>query len=366
MAVQVGPEGAREAPRGAMSSFQIPIFCASQSGSAECVALLLQAGADPNARDSSGETPLMVAGSGAVVQALLGAGADLLAVEQYGKDALEAILEESCVGGALGPERFAVARAMLDAGAGIERVDGFGKARLASAAFGHHSDAVDFLLGLGARADALDSQGGTPLHAICWQGEYSNVERSRACERIIRSLVAAGASVHARDLQGRTPMHQAAGGDMGNPTAIRTLLELGADADPVDDRGDTPLMSAVFESETECVRLLLAAGADPTRKGEDGRFVLDIARDQVQVWESIVASGPDIERAKALQLRNKRFAEKYPSGRGLGPTDLSALMNDEAESHRDALETAIETLRVIEDAMRTRGGEWDGNADPNS
>ena len=45
--------------------------------------------------------------------------------------------------------------------------------------------------------------------------------------------------------------------------AVRLLAERGADVNRVNDRGQTPLAGAVFKADTEVVRTLLGAGADP-------------------------------------------------------------------------------------------------------
>lgn len=58
-----------------------PFFEAAEASD---VVRCLQAGADPNARDEDGETPLHWAKTGEVVAMLLQAGADLDAREKYG------------------------------------------------------------------------------------------------------------------------------------------------------------------------------------------------------------------------------------------------------------------------------------------
>jgi ankyrin repeat protein len=49
----------------------------------------------------------------------------------------------------------------------------------------------------------------------------------------------------------------------GHAEAVRALLERGAEADRINDRGQTPLAGAVFKGEAAVIRVLLDGGADP-------------------------------------------------------------------------------------------------------
>jgi ankyrin repeat protein len=219
---------------GAPPSSVIPLFRAAESGSRTCVDLLLAAGASVSQREKTGSTALAHARSAEVVRALVHAGADVHARDLSGHDPLAAIFEEATVDGeCVSPGLIEVARALVEAGANPDRVPGGSHSRLWDAAFTHNAEAVEFLLSLGVCPSADSHGGSTPLHAIAWQDEYDSPPMTAACERIIRALVAAGNSVNARDEHGRTPLHEAYYGDGRNDTAIRVLLELGAeDLDP--------------------------------------------------------------------------------------------------------------------------------------
>src|SRR6185503_7336249 len=65
----------------------------------------------------------------------------------------------------------------------------------------------------------------------------------------------------------------------GDVDGVRSRLAAGANARAVDERRVTLVMRAAETGRAEIVRLLLAAGADPTARDADGRNAADRARD---------------------------------------------------------------------------------------
>lgn len=244
----------------------VPMFAAAASGSAECVRLLLRAGAAPDARDEDGRTPLMRASSAEVVRCLVEAGADPCAETPDGDDVIDYAIDPPGDDGAMPAGGRDVAAELVTSGATLSRIGRHGISRLARAAYHRSADVVDWLLGQGVRTASDSSNRQRPLHAICWTGEMGDPDANTRCERIVRALVAAGDDVEARDDAGRSAMSEAVDGDWGNPTAVRTLLALGARPDEPNADGTTPLSVAASHGEFDCIGLLLAAGADPTRR----------------------------------------------------------------------------------------------------
>jgi len=65
-------------------------------------------------------------------------------------------------------------------------------------------------------------------------------------------------------VDGRYPIHFAA--DYGQAEVVEYLISKGADVNASDKYEITPLLTAIFEGHEKCVSLLLANGADKTKK----------------------------------------------------------------------------------------------------
>ena len=93
-------------------------------------------------------------------------------------------------------------------------------------------------------------------------------------------------------IRGRTPLIMAA--DYGQAKIVEYFLQKGAKINEQDNHGITPLLAAIFEGHTECVRLLLdkvrrhsprqlfltflfSQGCDVTGKTPDGRSYVEVA-----------------------------------------------------------------------------------------
>src|SRR5215203_4280653 len=118
------------------------------------------------------------------------------------------------------------------------------------------------------------------LFEICCERDPKPADQRRR----LTKLLEAGADVHAADKNGVTALHHAV--RFRSPEAVKTLLERGANVNQACRRnGSTPLHRAVTqtgapgtkgksESAKEIVKLLLAAGADPSIANKSGRTPL--------------------------------------------------------------------------------------------
>ncbi len=133
------------------------MICAASEGHADCVRLLLDGGADHEARDKKGLTALLcAAGEGHTdcVRLLLDGGAN---VEAKDKNGLTALI------GAASNGNTDCVRLLMDRGANQEAKDDEGLTALMYAAFGGRADFVRLLLDRGANKEAKDKRGHTAL-----------------------------------------------------------------------------------------------------------------------------------------------------------------------------------------------------------
>ena len=232
------------------------LLVASYFGHNAVVRLSLAEGADVDAKDKDGQTPLGWAarnGHEAVVQQLLGKGAD---VDAKDKDSRTPLWWAAGIG------HKAVVQQLLGKGADVDVKDKKGLTPLGWAAGNGHEAVVQQLLGKGADVDIKDKNGLTPL----W---WAAANRHKA---VIQQLLSKGADVDAKDKDGRTPLEWAAG--YGHEAVIQQLLGKGANIDAKDKDGQTPLGWAARNGHEAVVQQLLGKGADVDAKDKDGRTPL--------------------------------------------------------------------------------------------
>lgn len=201
---------------------------AAGMGRAGAVALLMDAGADPDVRTAGGSTALIQAASSGQVE---------------------------IVGG------------LLEGGAEVNLATPEGKTALMGAAAAGHVEVAEQLLRRGVIASAPDVEGRTALH-------YAVGPSAVGSPRVVESLARSSADLEGRTNQGSRPLHLAL--EHGHEDAARALLSLGADASVRDGAGRTPL-SLSIESGLDLLDELVAAGADIDALDDEGRPALHVA-----------------------------------------------------------------------------------------
>lgn len=205
---------------------------AAARGDAATMERLLVGGADANARDEAGNTPLThAARDPKLVQLLLAHGADPNLQGQYGLTPLDRATWGRDV------RAVRAAELLLAHGARLTASHRSTRSILCGSIAARNPKMVSLLLAKGAQVNAREPAGGkTPL---IWAAQMG---ADRTGGDIAKLLLAAGASVNARDRDGRTALHFAC--ERGDMRLVKTLLAAGADVNAADREGATPLILA--------------------------------------------------------------------------------------------------------------------------
>lgn len=250
-----------------------PLMDAAAVGSTDAMKLLLDRGADPNAKNAFGATALMwAAGDIEKVRLLLGKGADVNARSNIGRTPLLiAVLRDGS---------FGIAKLLLEKGADATACDKRGFTVLEAAAQGNDTATVRLVLAHGGDVKAKDGVGMTALMAAAMNG---NAE-------VTRLLLAKSSDVNAVTIDSFetvkngpialglfTPLISAL--PYGGFDTVKLLVDAGANVNAADTRGMTPLMLAVSTDRPDprIVRLLRSKGANLTIKSKRGETVIDWA-----------------------------------------------------------------------------------------
>ena len=252
-----------------------PLMYSAAVGSQHAMKLLVEAGADVNAKNAFDATPLMwAAGDIAKVRLLLANGADVNARSKIGRTPL--------LNAALHDGSSEIVRLMLDKGADLKARDESGLSVLQAAVFSNDAETAGLLLAKGADPNSKDAAGFTPLLAAALNGDRNT--------EVVRLLLQHGANakaVCAETLETvkngplgiglLTPLLSAV--PYGNYETVALLVNAGASVNAKDVRGMTPLAMAVSSDRPDprIVRLLLAKGADPSLKSKNGETAVDWA-----------------------------------------------------------------------------------------
>lgn len=214
----------------------------------------LEAGADPRARKTTGETVLHMAtrlsGDPGVVEVLLDQGADTEAPIAFagGEYPLHVAAARS---------NPAFARVLLDHGANIEATDHNGETPLHAAALNsgwEGTEVLELLLDRGASTEAENQYGHTPLFAAI--EAISRNAPERRGPTAVSILVERGARVDVVDQGGGTLLHHAASFRRVKPTLVEFLIEQGIPIDAEDAYGETALDLTSSRTSDRVIRLL--------------------------------------------------------------------------------------------------------------
>ena len=239
------------------------------------VRLLLSHGAAINAKQIEDRTPLyqaaVLANGNAVLRLLLEKGADLSLVTLVGRTPLMA---------AAGRGDTEAMLLLIAKGANINRKNGAGGTALTAAASNGNPRAVGLLLEKGADAGVRTKRNETALGNAATAGVVET----------FKLLLDRGADVNIQNFRGYSPLMLAASSDAMPAGIVKMLLSKGADTSYSADYDETARILAAKRGDTEVTRLLGGLGKESM--GEAGA----VPRDSAPVGSASQA----IEKAMAL------------------------------------------------------------------
>lgn len=256
-----------------------PLHCAAVHGRHRMIEYLLSRGANVDARDAEGLTPLQYASlrnRSPTVELLAGFGArpadlfdainagdvrQLLALLRGGANVNASDLFGPPLHHAAAKGRTYIASRLLDAGADLAATgEPLHLQALHVAALGGHAETARLLIDHGANLEARDAQGRTPLMIAATYGKLSTAE----------ALLTAGANPYATDTAyGHTAIHVAAAG--GYVDLVSLFVERGVAVNLASAHdGETPLHLAAQSNRLDMISFLVNRGADVDAADADG------------------------------------------------------------------------------------------------
>jgi ankyrin repeat protein len=263
------------------------IYVAAYVGDAAKVKAFIEKGADINAKDLSGDTPLHYAAKSEsagkdIVELLITNGADVNAKNNEGKTPLDIALQRkrediarllvekgavfSDIHNAVRAGNLEQVRAFLEEGVDVNAKGTLDYTPLHRAVAEGHKEIAELLISRGADVNARNKWDVTPLHFV-----GNNIA-------IAEILIAEGAELDAKNKFGYTPLHFALLD--GYRDMVKFIVEKGADVNVLPDDDGTPLEYAVWRNDLEMVKLFVAHGGRFDLKDHDGWTALRYAAEQ--------------------------------------------------------------------------------------
>ncbi|XP_029916288.1 85/88 kDa calcium-independent phospholipase A2 isoform X1 [Myripristis murdjan] len=228
------------------ASGQTPLHLACERGDTVCVKELLEESqARTDIRDRNGETPMHCA------------------AKQDSAVIIQVLCSRLC--------------------AGVNELNSNGETPIHVACRLGRIEAVNALLGGGARCDIIGSRG-YPIHAAM---KYSE----KSCAEAI--LIADPSQLQAEDaVYGGTPLHWSKTAEM-----CRMLLEHGCAVNFLSKTGESALHILTKKGRFEAAMVLLTHGANANLRGQDGNTALHLAMkmDHMDLIKALIVFGADVE-----------------------------------------------------------------------
>jgi ankyrin repeat protein len=259
------------------------LMYACQNGEAILVELLVRNGADINHSNHYAETPLIKSlvlhdetSKGIVARLLIDLGADVNAKTMNGRTALMIAVEKS-----MDPS---FTELLIDRHADINQRDVIGRTALMMTARNtESSENAELLIAKGAETEIVDRHGDCPLSIACKGNNLSLAE----------ALLKSGVDVDVVDGKTQTMLMHAS--EKGNTELMKILIKHGADINKQDVTGKTALMYSTGSLDEDGAKLLIDHGAIIDLQDNKGQTaaMLAVCGFNPSLAEYLKASGAD-------------------------------------------------------------------------
>uniref|UniRef100_A0A8C8FXX2 Ankyrin 1, erythrocytic a n=1 Tax=Oncorhynchus tshawytscha TaxID=74940 RepID=A0A8C8FXX2_ONCTS len=301
-----------------------PLHCAARNGHVRIIEILLDQGAPIQAKTKNGLSPIHMSAQGDHMDCVRQLMQYNAAIDDITLDHLTPLHVAAHCG------HHRMAKVLLDKGAkpNSRALNGFTPLHIACKK--NHMRVMDLLLKHSASLEAVTESGLTPLHVASFMGH----------RKIVTILVQKGASPSASNVKVETPLHMAC--RAGHYEVAEFLLTNAAPVDAKAKDDQTPLHCACRMGHKELVKLLLEHKANPNSTTTSGHTPLHIAAREGHAQTTRILLDMEAQHTK---MTKKGFTPLHVASK-YGKVDVAELLLERGGNPNAAGKNGLTSLHV--------------------
>ncbi len=299
-----------------------PMHSACSAGHLDLVKFLIENGADIEAEDKYGRTPILMGVNLDIAKYLISKGADYEKTQQNEASVLHTAADDGNI---------ELLQYWVEKGINLELGSHKVGTALLQAACGDNKDAVEYLLSVGADINAVDKDGELILHKAANATDYSLLkddpnlsETTNNTGKTLKFLLNKNLDINQKDNNGDTPLHKVV--YYRTQISAELLISHNADVNIQNNEGKTPLfIAANFSSNDDnlkMVKLLVEKGADVNLRTKDNDTALHVAirNSNYEMTKYLLEKGAEVNPCRSTS------GTALHSAAGLARPDLVKLL----------------------------------------